>query len=181
MAGASAMGCHTYNIWHALYSQLHKLINASIKQPDSVPLKKKSNSDIDGEDSGEEMDTTNDSDHDSEQIEIEFSSQTTVSGTRRSQRRTTAANKTGPSSSSNKSGIISKLVYKEFCQTLQSKMDVMLCIKDEDLLGSFSDLFLQCLHFTNVRNDLQVCVGPLQDALVKFATLSGNCLLIMHK
>lgn len=174
------MGCHTFNIWQCIHSHTHKLISASIKQPDSAPLKKKS-SNNDDEESEEEMDTTNDSDNELD-IEIEFSSQATTSGTRRSQRRSaTMNNKSGTAVSSSTNGIISKPVYKEFCQTLQSKVDVLLCVKDEDLLGSYADLLLQFLYFTTVRSDLQVCANPLQEAITKFSTLSGSCLMVIHK
>jgi hypothetical protein len=181
LSGASAMGCHTYNIWQSFHSSLHKLISTSIKQPDSAPLKKKTSREEEDEESAVEMDT-----EDQElDIEIAFASQASTGTTRRSQRKTSSSSTSNRASadvcSSSASGIISKPIYKEFCHTLQVKVDVFLCVKDEDLLSSFADLLLQCLYFTAVRNDLQVCVSPLQDAITKFSTLSGNCLMFMHK
>lgn len=155
LSAASAMGCHSYNIFHALYSNLHKIILQTIKTPEASKVTKKSkakHSDDDEEedDADDNMDTNVDNaDEEEGNLDIEFSlSQGRSHRTTRQQQITKAT------------GQLTRALFKDFTQTLANKVEVLGYVKDEELLFSMAEVLLNCLYLSTIRSELQSKFSP---------------------
>jgi hypothetical protein len=149
LSAAPAMGCHSYNIFHAFYSNLQKIILQTIKAPEAKSTKKSKAKHSDGEEDDEDdtMDTTPTIEEEEEGGNIDF--EFTLSQGGRSQRNTRQQQVAKPI------GQLSRPVFKDFTQTLAQQVEVMSYVKDEELLFSMADVLLNCLYLATIRSDLQ--------------------------